>query len=213
MKIRLIATLVVACATVPAWAAGDAAAGKAHYAACAACHGPDAAGIPAMNAPALAGQDAAYLERQLLNFRAGIRGAQAADAPGAQMRGMAATLPDAQAVQDVAAYLASLAPPAPVGEVAGDLHTGNNFYQGKCGACHGLTAGGNPALNAPRLAGQDAAYLRRQFMAFREGTRGAHPSDRYGRQMAMMAMTLDPGKELDDVLAFVHAQTGETVKH
>ena len=57
-----------------------------------------------------------------------------------------------------------------------------------------------------RLRGQEAGYLRRQFLAFRSGERGAHPDDTYGKQMALMAKTLDPGKELDDVLAWLRAQ-------
>jgi tryptophan halogenase len=55
-------------------------------------------------------------------------------------------------------------------------------------------------------AGLYAGYLRRQFLAFRAGERGAHPDDTYGRQMALMAKTLDPAKELDDVLAWLRAQ-------
>jgi cytochrome c553 len=189
-------------------AAGDPAAGKAHYAPCAACHGAGAEGNPALNAPALAGQQAAYLERQLLNFRNGLRGGDPADTAGAQMRGMAAVLPGDQAVADVAAFLASLPMTPAASEASGDLHNGNNFYQGKCGACHGGKAEGNAALNAPRLAGLDVAYLKRQFLAFRDGKRGAAPEDKFGRQMTMMAKTLPTEKDIDDVMAFIHAQHG-----
>jgi cytochrome c553 len=189
-------------------AAGDPAAGKTHYAPCAACHGAAAEGNPALNAPALAGQQAAYLERQLLNFRSGLRGGDAADTAGAQMRGMAAVLPGEQAVADVAAFLGSLPSAPAVGEASGDLHNGNNFYQGKCGACHGGKAEGNESLDSPRLAGLDVAYLKRQFLAFRDGTRGTAPEDKFGRQMAMMAKTLPTEKDIDDVMAFIHAQHG-----
>ncbi len=52
--------------------AGDAAAGKAKAALCAACHG--AAGVSAMDAwPNLAGQKKGYLEKQLKAFRDGTR--------------------------------------------------------------------------------------------------------------------------------------------
>ena len=122
-----------------------------------------------------------------------------------QMRGMSTAIP-AEAIEDVAAWLASLPAPRPAGSLDGDLRNGNNLWQGKCGACHGSAGEGYPALNAPRLRGQDAGYLRRQFLAFRGGARGAHPDDTYGRQMALMAKTLDPGKELDDVLAWLRAQ-------
>ena len=47
-----------------------------------------------------------------------------------------------------------------------------------CTACHGPSGEGNPALNAPRIAGQDAWYVRRQLHAFRDGrarrARGRH---------------------------------------
>ena len=88
----------------------------------------------------------------------------------------------------------------------GDLRNGNNLYHGKCGACHGGQAEGNAALRAPRLAGLDAAYIRRQFAHFRDGLRGTDPKDIPGRQMAMMAKTLPTERDLDDVIAYIHQQ-------
>ena len=78
------------------------------YAPCVACHGNRGQGNASLNAPALAGQDAAYLERQLRNFRSGIRGSHKSDTFGAQMRATVATLPDDSAVTKVAAWLAAL---------------------------------------------------------------------------------------------------------
>ncbi len=52
-----------------------------------------------------------------------------------------------------------------------------------CTACHGPSGEGNPALNAPRIAGQDAWYIRRQLHAFRDGVRGKHEGDTFGAQM------------------------------
>jgi cytochrome c553 len=177
-----------------------------HYSSCVACHGADGSGNPAMNAPALAGQDAAYLARQIEHFRSGVRGAAPGDTLGAQMRAMAQALPDAEAVQSVVAYLAALPPPRSQGEPAGDLRNGNNHFQASCGSCHGGRAEGNPALNSPRLAGLDSAYLKRQYQNFQQGLRGEHPDDRYGRQMKMMTGMLPGAKDLDDVLAFIHVQ-------
>lgn len=186
--------------------AGNAATGPQLYATCAACHGARAEGNPALNAPALAGQQADYLQRQLQNFRSGLRGTHKDDLPGAQMRAAASVLRDDAAVAAVARHLAGL-PETTVTPAAGaDLRNGNNLYHGKCGACHGGKAEGNAALSAPRLAGLDAAYLKRQHRNFREGVRGARPEDRYGRQMGMMAKVLPTEKDLDDVIAFVHAQ-------
>jgi cytochrome c oxidase subunit 2 len=87
---------------------GDAAAGQAAYAPCAACHGPDAKGMAAMNAPNLTLQQDWYVVRQLQNFKAGVRGAHPQDTYGAQMAPMGQLLADEAAMANIAAYLASL---------------------------------------------------------------------------------------------------------
>jgi len=175
------------------------------FAPCSACHGGQGEGNPALNAPAIAGQDAAYLERQLLNLRAGRRGTHPSDTIGAQMRAIALSLSDTQATQ-LARYAASLPKTVIATPVRGDLHDGNNLYQGKCSACHGVTAEGNAALKAPRLAGLDAIYIRRQLANFRNAVRGTNPQDLQGRQMAMMAKTLPGERDVDDVIAFIQQQ-------
>jgi len=205
-RLCLVLPLLVAMGVPVLAAAADAARGKTLYVGCVACHGESGAGNEALQAPALAGLDAVYLERQLHNFRAGIRGAEAGDTAGAQMRASAALLADENAIADVAAYVASF-PPAAVVSVAGaDLRNGSNHYQASCGACHGGRAEGNAALFAPRLAGQHTSYLERQYLNFRQGLRGAHPEDKYGRQMKMMSAALPATKDLDDVLGFIAAQ-------
>jgi len=60
-----------------------------------------------------------------------------------------------------------------------------------CRSCHGDEGQGNPAINAPRIAGQLEDYLARQLANFRDGVRGGQPGDTYGGQMALMAATLD----------------------
>ena len=185
------------------WAAD----GKTLFTSCIACHGGQGQGNAALGAPAIAGQDAAYVQRQLQHFRAGRRGTHKADTFGAQMRAASAsTLKDEAAVAAVAAHVAALPTTQQVAPAKGDLRNGNNLYHGKCGACHGGRAEGNPALNAPRLAGLDAAYIRRQFSHFRDGVRGTDPKDVPGRQMAMMARTLPTERDLADVIAFIHQQ-------
>jgi len=207
MKLRVSGFVLPALLAVSLGAAGaDPERGRQLFASCAACHGAEALGNPALQAPALAGQDAAYLERQLRDFRAGIRGADAADSTGAQMRAAVAVLPDEAATADVAAWLAALKPAVSKPPAGVDLRNGSNYYQGKCGACHGGRAEGNPSLFAPRLAGQDTDYLRRQFLNFQKGVRGYSPEDRYGRQMKLMSATLPEGKDLEDVLGFIAAQ-------
>ena len=71
------------------YAAGDAAKGIARFTVCQACHGVDGMGNKALNSPKIAGQEPWYLERQLKNFKAGIRGADPKDKYGMQMRPMA----------------------------------------------------------------------------------------------------------------------------
>ncbi len=176
----------------------------AAYGTCVACHGAQGEGNSALNSPALAGQQAAYLERQLQHFKSGMRGADPKDTFGMQMRGMAANLSEAD-ISAIATYLAALERPQVATPASGDLKNGNNYYQANCGACHGGKAEGNQALNAPALAGLDAAYLTRQYENFKQGVRGTNAEDRYGRQMAMMATTLPTDQDLADVIAFIHS--------
>lgn len=175
------------------------------YATCIACHGAAGEGNAALSAPALAGQDARYLERQLHNFKSGIRGSAAADTAGAQMRAMAMTIAQSD-IAPLAAYLAALPPPRHEPAAGADIQNGNNYYQSKCGACHGGKAQGNPGLNAPALANLDAAYLERQVKNFQRGLRGSHADDKYGRQMKMMSTALPTDKDLADVIAFIQMQ-------
>jgi cytochrome c553 len=199
VKVFFIGALVVGVMTAQA----DIATGQSQYASCVACHGVQAEGKSELNAPALSGQSADYLLRQLKNFKAGIRGSDASDTLGAQMRSIAATLPDEEAMTNLSEYIASL-PSSPQQKlVEGDLHKGNNIYQGNCGSCHGNQAEGNPQLYAPRLAGLDADYLIRQFNNYKKGIRGSHPDDRYGKQMKFMASSLGSDQDLQDVVAFI----------
>ena len=185
--------------------AGDAEAGKALYEPCIACHGPNAEGMPALNSPGLAGQSESYLMRQLWDFKKGNRGAAEGDTIGAQMRPMAMTLPDGQAIANLAAYLASLPPSKPAATVEGDTDNGRKLYTSKCGACHGGQGWGNEALYTPRLTSVGDAYLIRQVKNFQNGLRGAHKDAQYGKQMAMMAKVVTED-ELLDIAAFLNEQ-------
>ena len=87
---------------------GDSGRGAAHYTSCGACHGGEAQGNYALQAPALAGQDDWYLKRQLENFRLGIRGTHEEDNYGHQMVLMARSLQNEQSINDLMAYLNTL---------------------------------------------------------------------------------------------------------
>jgi len=186
--------------------AEDDAIGQALYTSCASCHGQSGSGLRAMNAPSIAGMTSDYLSRQLKHFKSGLRGSEAGDTLGAQMKAMTNTLANDQAIDDVSSYISAMPITGQSAQIAGDLRRGNNLYQGNCGSCHGGKGEGNPRLNTPRLAHQDAAYLTRQFNNFKAGLRGKHPEDRFGRQMKMMANMLDSPQDLQDIIAYLQAQ-------
>jgi len=71
-------------------------------AACASCHGPNGAGMPAQY-PRLSGQHAEYISAQLKAFRSGAR----ANDVNASMRGVAGRLSDRE-IEAVADYIAGL---------------------------------------------------------------------------------------------------------
>lgn len=60
-----------------------------------------------------------------------------------------------------------------------------------CTTCHGTDGKGNEGVEAPRLAGMEDWYLRRQLENFRAGIRGVHPMDTGGIAMRSMAKLTD----------------------
>ena len=74
---------------------------------CQTCHGPKGGGNRALNSPKLIGLQDWYIVRQLKNFKAGIRGTKSGDLFGMQMRPMAMTLANDEAINNVAAYIAT----------------------------------------------------------------------------------------------------------
>jgi cytochrome c553 len=87
---------------------GDPAKGATSYQVCVACHGPDGKGQQALGSPPLPQQSDWYLLSSLHKFKTGVRGNDPRNANAQIMRGMAATLPDEQAMKDVIAYIRSL---------------------------------------------------------------------------------------------------------
>ena len=183
-------------------AAGDVVKGKALYNICAACHGANAEGTAALNAPANAGQDPWYMTRQLKNFRAGIRGADPDDTFGAQMRPMAMMLSSDQDIADVVAYITSLDLPEPPQTVDGDVELGKQAYE-TCIPCHGEFGQGAQALDAPRLSNQHDWYIVRQLENFKAGIRGGHQNDIYGAQMRIMSQMLESDERVRAVAAYI----------
>ncbi|KQT08056.1 c-type cytochrome [Ramlibacter sp. Leaf400] len=183
---------------------GDVAAGKALYAACAACHGANGEGNLALNAPKLSGHGAWYLERQLRLFKDGARGTHEKDVFGKMMAPMAAMMADDAALASVVGYIATLPDAPAAATLKGDVEKGQQRYA-TCAACHGADAKGIAATNAPRLAGMSDWYMARQLKNFRDGVRGAHAQDHHGAQMALVAGMLADDAAVGDILAYINS--------
>ncbi|MBS0392982.1 MAG: c-type cytochrome [Proteobacteria bacterium] len=85
--------------------------GRNYYnAICSACHGANGRGNEKLGAPRLAGLATAYVARQLNAFKTGQRGSDPADRLGAQMRAVAAMLPDEETAREVVRYATGLEP-------------------------------------------------------------------------------------------------------
>ena len=196
MSIFSLATLTLACAVQASEPAksevyqGDAARGQPiATTVCAACHGPDGNSPLAAN-PKLAGQHAAYLFKQMQNFKANAEGKS--ERVSAIMNGMIAAFTEEQ-MKDFAAYFASQK------QLGGELKNRATFELGRklyragdaskglpaCAGCHGPTGAGLPA-QYPRIAGQFTEYTEAQLKAFRVGERTNDPN----RMMRMIAVKM-----------------------
>lgn len=71
-----------------------------------------------------------------------------------------------------------------------------------CTVCHGVQGNGNPAIEAPKIAGIEPWYLKRQLASFRAGTRGTKPSDEPGMEMQPVGVQLDDAA-IEAVAAYV----------
>ena len=169
MNKLLVSLLLSLGVTGLAQAAGDAAAGQAKTAVCAACHSADGNSL-APNFPKLAGQGERYLLKQLQDIKSGNRQV-------IEMTGMLTSLSD-QDLADIAAYYASQkgsigqADPKLV-ERGEALFRGGNLELGMpaCIGCHSPDGSGNDLAGFPQLSGQHAAYTAKQLTDFREGNR------------------------------------------
>jgi len=151
--------------------AGDAAAGKAKSAACGGCHGFDGNSAIATY-PKLAGQNEAYIVKQVKDFKAN------SDRQNAIMLGMVAAVSDEDAA-DIGAYFQSQmlkeaaihdADKAAAGR---DLYKGGDLQKGipACQACHGPKGSGTAGIGYPQIGGQYVEYTLAQLKAFKDGSR------------------------------------------
>ncbi|OAJ54621.1 cytochrome C [Paraburkholderia ginsengiterrae] len=136
---------------------------------CSMCHGVQ--GTPPVTAPALAGQHADVVYKELRDYQNGVR-------QSSVMQAIIAARSD-QDLHDLAAYYASL-PKGPAAESASagagpDAIAVRLAMQGDpqrniapCAACHGQL---DRKGAAPWLGGQSSAYLAAQMQAFASGAR------------------------------------------
>jgi cytochrome c553 len=166
LLLRVAASLLVLI-SVQALAKGDAAAGQAKSAICAACHGVDGNSV-VPNWPKLAGQHEDYLVRQITLIKSGARMVP-------EMAGITPGLSE-QDILDLSAYFAeqennggvadeSLVEPGELIYRAGNAESGVPA----CMACHGPAGEGNPLAGYPTLAGQHAVYTAKMLTQYRSG--------------------------------------------
>jgi cytochrome c553 len=156
------------------------------WAACEYCHGVEGR-IDSVDVPAIAGQSASYIAKQLADFRSGRR-----VSPRGQMRS-AMFLLDAEDDAAVARYFAARKSNAPELPSDGANDPGAElFWYGSpenpaCASCH-AAARGALIPGHPRLFGLNRDYLKRQLRAFRDGSRA---NDRDGIMRKQAATLTD----------------------
>ncbi|WP_429228805.1 c-type cytochrome [Inquilinus ginsengisoli] len=172
---------------------------------CALCHGDgDAGQAPVADpAPALQGQNQAYLLRVLAEYASGTR-------QSGMMEAIAAGLLPAER-ERLARDFAAMPPPA-AGDAAqrdpGAVERGATIAAKgvarqnvpPCLACHS----GRKSPQFPRLEGLSAGYIGNQLRLFRDGVRGGTP---YGSIMAPIAGRLTD-RQIEDAAAYFSSRVG-----
>jgi cytochrome c553 len=197
-RLPLLALLATACATPPPGLER----GAELFETCSPCHGPEGAGNPAIQAPAIAGLPQWYIEAQLTSFQQGWRGKHAQDLPGLRMRPMAVTLNREGDIPSVAEYVSALPAPFPASTLHGSSGAGAAQYEQVCVACHGPDGRGNELLRAPPIVQLHDWYLVQELQNYRTGARGANPADTWGVTMRANALLMSD-QAMQDVIAYV----------
>jgi cytochrome c553 len=156
---------------------GQGASGAAIYKYCKNCHGERGAGGESGKYPRVAGLPAAYVDKQLHDFKA-------------QRRVNKPMIPifkhhrfDEQVIDTVSEHIAAMSPPdlslwpyqpdasavAYYGSKPALAAAGATLYQSECARCHGSDGAGTP--EAPPLTHQYPTYLSKQIRDFASGQR------------------------------------------
>ena len=171
---------------------------------CVVCHGVELRGNSSVDAPDLSVLPAWYVERQLLNFKQGLRApAESSDLVGREMQPMVVHLNKSE-LQAAVKFVASVPERAAPSSIKGNVEKGRAYYR-SCSACHGTQGEGSLALNAPRLAGQNDWYLVRQLKVFKSGARGSAEGDRWGQQTRLSLGALKDEDAIYDVVSYINS--------
>ncbi|VAX14302.1 Cytochrome c4 [hydrothermal vent metagenome] len=178
-------------------AAGNVEAGKTKAQVCFSCHGMNGAGNVNPAWPALAGQHASYIAKQLADFKSGARFEPLMIAQVASL--------SKQDMANLGAFFASQkvkkgSSDESKAELGGKIYHGGNKATdvAACMACHGPTGEGNPAAKFPLLSGQNAPYVVKALNDFRSGKRKNDPNSMMRGVTARMT-----DKEIKSVAEFV----------
>lgn len=157
---------------------------------CTACHG-QAGNSRSSAMPIIAGQDAAYLKKQIADYAAGKRLSAEMEPYAKQVLNLG--------VDDVAAYFASRRrEPTPIQAPADAVARGRSAAA-QCAACHGPQGQGDVAKLIPSLAGQAPGYLREQMLLFKQDRRS--PGDPVLTAVKALMKTL-PDETFGDLAAY-----------
>lgn len=165
---RVLLAVALAALAADTLATGNPQQGRDTAVICIGCHGVDG-NSSSSDFPKLAGQGEHYLAKQLRDFKSGARKEQ-------HMTSMVEAISPAD-IPNIAAWFASQ-PRTPNGNTAHTDAGKQVYFNGiansgvsACAGCHGDNGHGLDAAGFPSLAGQHAAYLTRQLMNFRTGSR------------------------------------------
>lgn len=170
---------------------GNPVAGKEKSLLCQGCHGEDG-NSPTPESPKIAGQYAAYIQKQIRDYQSGIR-------QDPVMSEIAATVTNNQDLLDISAYFASqepMKPATPISNPAGKAR----FMSGMgCISCHVADSKNTVPIDplAPVLGGQYKDYLVKQIKAFKDRSRN---NDKSGMMFFITSSMSD--RDIEDVSEF-----------
>lgn len=179
---------------------------------CAQCHGAKGEGNLLVKSPSIAGLPDWYLEAQVENFRAGLRGFHPQDPEGQMMRAISKVLNAGQTKQ-VIEYVSQLPRQFPEATIKADITAGRDIYAGRCMECHRFNGEGELAFGAAPLVGLQDWYLASQLKKYQTGMRGVLKEDVNGQKMAFSSRFIEDEDTLKSVVAYLLTLSKELRKN